>query len=82
MLSTVHLHTVVVDGRELLPGLAVAAPPELRVPLGLHCLSLGTIERLFPLPPAGGRIAHTGPSEQRPAPGYLLANRRCHLFPR
>ena len=32
MLSAVHLHTVVVDGRELLPGLAVAAPPELRPP--------------------------------------------------
>ena len=32
MLSAVHLRTVVVGGRELLPGLAVAAPPELRSP--------------------------------------------------
>lgn len=77
VLSAVHLRTVAVGvrggRRELLPGLAVAAPPWPHPPG--FALSLGTIERLFPLPPAGGRIAHTEPSEQRPAPGYLLANR-------
>lgn len=76
VLSAVHLRTVAVGvrggRRELLR--VWLCPSLARIPW-VCALSLGTIERLFPLPPAGGRIAHTEPSEQRPAPGYLLANR-------